>query len=146
MVVEADDVERSRAEEVVAGIGLVASRRHGTCRVEFASHVGQFLGKERVHAHLVSFFGEHVGALPEVEYEVGFLKAEGVGLGVAPLLKHLVADAPHDDAWMVAVAHHEVGQVAFVPFREVACVVVGRLLLAPHIECLVHHHQSQRVA
>ena len=146
VVVEADDVQRTRAEQVVAGIRLVATGGDGARGVEGTGHVGQFLGQQGVDGQFAAFLGQHVGAMAEVQDEVGLGQAEGVGLGVAPLLQHLVADAPHEDGGMVAVAADEVGQVALVPFIEVAGIVVRRLLLAPHVEGLIHHDEAHAVA
>ena len=47
---------------------------------------------------------------------------------------------------MVAVAQHEVGEVALRPFVEESCVVVLRLAASPHVERLVHDDESHRVA
>ena len=84
--------------------------------------------------------------MAEVQYQVGFLQAEGIGLGVAPLLEHLVANAPDEDGGMVAVAHDEVGEVTFVPLVEVAGIVVGSLLLAPHVKGFIHDDEAHAVA
>ena len=47
---------------------------------------------------------------------------------------------------MVAVALHEVADVAFVPFVEETCVVEFGLALAPHVHGLVYHHETHLVA
>ena len=146
MVVESDYVEGARAEEVVARIGFVASGRDGARGIQLPGHVGELLCQQGIDRKGVAFGGEHILFVSEVKDEVGLLERERVGLGVAPLLKHLVADAPYDDGGMVAVAHHEVAQVFLMPFGEITGIVVGGLLLAPHVECLVHHEQAERVA
>ena len=84
--------------------------------------------------------------MAEVQHQIGFLQAESIGLGVAPLLEHLVANAPDEDGGMVAVAHDEVGEVTFVPLVEVAGIVVGRLLLAPHVKGFIHDDEAHAVA
>ena len=62
------------------------------------------------------------------------------------LLRNLVAYAPHNDAGVVAVGHHQVGDVLVGPFFEEACVAVFALGIYPHVEALGHDHHAQRVA
>ena len=52
----------------------------------------------------------------------------------------LVADAPAHHAGMIAVSAHPAGHIPRLPLREKACIVIGRLRAAPHIEGL---HQKQ---
>ena len=81
-----------------------------------------------------------------IQDEVGLLQGQRVGLGTRPLLQHLVADAPHQDARMVTVAQHQVSQVALVPLVEEAGVVVLRLAATPHVERLIHDDKAHGVA
>ncbi len=83
--------------------------------------------------------------MAEVEYQVGLLERESVGTGIVPLLEYFVADAVDDYRGMVAVAAYEVGEVALVPFVEIARVVVRGFLLAPHVEGLVHDEYAHAV-
>ncbi len=73
----------------------------------------------------------------------GDLHAPGLGA-----FGDLVADAPHDDAGMIAVAQHHRAEVALPPVGEVRVIVlrVGGLLALPLIEGLVHHQHAQAVA
>ena len=64
----------------------------------------------------------------------------------APLLRYLVADAPHNDRRMVAVVAHEVLYVAVCPLLEVQRVAVLAFRVYPHVEALRHHHHTHRVA
>ena len=64
----------------------------------------------------------------------------------APLLRYLVADAPHHDRRMVAVVAYEVLYVAVSPFLEVQRVAVLAFRVYPHVETLRHHHHAHRVA
>ena len=146
VVIESDDVEGSRAEEMIAGVGLIAAGRDGARAVVVAHHIGELDRKQRVDAHGRIFVGELIGAVAEVEQQIGLVHRESVGIGVAPLLEHLIADAPHDDRRMIAVAQQHIAQVALVPLVEVSRVVVGGLALAPHVKALVHHHQAHAVA
>ena len=71
--------------------------------------------------------------------------APALGLRVV-LLGNFVADAPQDDARMIAVAARHVARIVFRPVGEVLAVAVGHLRHAPHIEGLVHHQQAEPVA
>ena len=66
----------------------------------------------------------------------------------AALLGDLVADAPHDDAGMVAVAPGHIAHIALRPFVEILAVAVaiGDLRNLPHVERFVHHQQPHAVA
>ncbi len=63
---------------------------------------------------------------------------------------HFVAQAPHHDARMVAVAEDKIGKVALPPLEEIDAVVVRRLVVAapvePAVEEFVHHHKPKGVA
>ena len=59
---------------------------------------------------------------------------------------NLVADAPHDDARVVAVAFHHDLQVAFAIFVEETGIVVRVLGDAPLVESLVDDQQAHAVA
>ena len=62
------------------------------------------------------------------------------------LLGDFVADAPHDDAGMVAVAPHHVADIALRPLVEIFAVAVGDFGDAPHVEGFVHDDQPEPVA
>ena len=47
---------------------------------------------------------------------------------------------------MITIAQHQIRQVTLVPFVEETGIIVLCLLASPHIETLVHHDQSHRVA
>ena len=64
----------------------------------------------------------------------------------APLLGDLVADAPHHDARVIAVAADHVGQIALAPLVEELAIAEARLVLAPLVERLVHHDDAHAVA
>ena len=81
-----------------------------------------------------------------VENQVGLFQRQGVGSGIRPLFENLVADAPHDDARMVAVTFHQVGEITLMPLIKEAGIVAIRLLAPPHIKALVHHQEAHRVA
>ena len=146
VVVVTDYIKGVGAEQMVARIRLVTACRYIARGVERTGQVGQFLGQHRIDRHAGIGVCQHILAVAEVQYQVGFLQAEGVGVGAAPLLQHLVADAPLYHGGMVAVALHLVGQVALVPFVEVVGIVVLSLAAAPHVEELVLHQQSHAVA
>ena len=57
----------------------------------------------------------------------------------------LVADAPDDDARVVAVARHHVADVGRRPLTEEAGVVVLVLGLVPAVEGLVHHEEAEAI-
>ena len=62
---------------------------------------------------------------------------------LAPLLRNLIADAPHDDARMVAVVLHEIGDVLVAPLLKEASITILALRINPHIEALCHHHHTE---
>lgn len=63
----------------------------------------------------------------------------------------LISNAPHNDAWMVAVTAYHIGEITLMPLWEIFCVALmlwriyimtGRPLILrifPLIECLIHH-------
>ncbi len=61
------------------------------------------------------------------------------------LFGDLVADAPEDDARVIAVAARQVAQVLLGPGIEVLAVPVGHLGNAPHVEGLVDDEQPQPI-
>src|SRR5579863_843151 len=102
---------------------------------------------ETWNVHLI---GEFVadGILPIVECRGGrargilFVKKCAQAPGLLPairvlLLWNLIADAPHDDAGMVAIPTRHIPQVTFRPLVEILAIAVGYLGYAPHIEGLV---------
>ena len=62
------------------------------------------------------------------------------------LFRNLVADAPHDDARVVAVGEDEVLDIAVAPVVEETGIAVFALRIDPHIKAFCHHHHTQRVA
>src|SRR5882672_12229135 len=69
-----------------------------------------------------------------------FLPAVGL-----TLLRDLVADAPEDDARVIAVPMHHVTQVTLRPLIVELAVAVRHLRDAPHIEGLVHHEEPEPI-
>ena len=64
---------------------------------------------------------------------------------LAPLLRNLVTDAPHDDARMVAVVLYQIGDILVAPLLEELGVTVLALRINPHIEALCHHHHTEGI-
>ena len=62
---------------------------------------------------------------------------------LAPLLRNLVTDAPHDDARMVAMVLHQIGDIPVTPFLEELGVAILALRKNPHIEALSHYHHTE---
>ena len=83
--------------------------------------------------------------MTRVQNQVRLFQRQCVSLSRGPLFQHLVAYGPHQDAGVVAVAQHQVGQVALVPLVEETGVVVLRLFTPPHVETLVHDDEPHRV-
>ena len=65
---------------------------------------------------------------------------------LAPLFRNLVADAPHDDARMVAVVLYQIGDILIAPLLEELGVAVLALRINPHIETLCHDHHTEGIA
>ena len=61
-------------------------------------------------------------------------------------LRNFIADAPHDDGWMVAVALHHTREVTLPPLVEEAGIVVGVLVQFPHIGEFIDHEDAQLIA
>ena len=83
--------------------------------------------------------------MPRIQDEIRLLQTQGIGSGIRPLFEHLVADAPHDDARMIPVALHQIREITLMPFIEEAGIIAIRLLAAPHVKALVHHHDSHGI-
>ena len=71
--------------------------------------------------------------------------ADAGGVRDAPV-GDLVADAPHHDGRVVAVAHQHRGEVALPVVLEELRIIVDVLGLLPHVRKLIHHQQAQLVA
>ncbi len=66
-------------------------------------------------------------------------------LFVRVLVVNLIADAPQDDAGMIAVSSHKAGHVPRLPVPKKARIIIGRLRALPHIEGLIHDQQSHLI-
>ena len=121
MIVESENVQRAAADQVVRRSDVVVAGGHAARRVQRLDGCDEFAGQRdgRIVVRLVR---------------------------IAALLRNLVADAPEDDARVVAVAPDEIRQVRLVPRVEEARIVIPRLRLPPHVEGLVHHEDAHRVA
>ena len=64
---------------------------------------------------------------------------------LAPLLRNLIADAPHDDAWMITMMLHQVGDVLIAPFLEELGITILTFRINPHIEALSHYHHAEGI-
>src|SRR5689334_15967582 len=64
---------------------------------------------------------------------------------VVPLLHHFIADAPDEDAGMIAIAQHHVFEIALVPLVPIEVVVEFRLLNLPHVKRLIHDDEAHAV-
>ena len=62
------------------------------------------------------------------------------------LFADFIADAPEDDAGMIAVAAEFRAPVLLVPVVEQQMIIVLRLAVFPAVERFVHHHHAQAVA
>ena len=62
---------------------------------------------------------------------------------LAPLLRNLVTDTPHNDARMVAMMLHQIGHIPVAPFLEELGVAILALRINPHIEALCHYHHTE---
>ena len=63
----------------------------------------------------------------------------------APLFSDFIADAPDENARMVAIAQHHVFKIAFVPLIPVKMIVKFRLLFLPHVKGFVHDNEAHPV-
>ena len=84
-----------------------------------------------------------VFAVAYVAQGAGYLRAEAA---IGPLLGYLVADAPHDDAGVVAELPEKIDQVSFSPLVEQTVVAVGAFGQFPLVERLGHEHHAHLVA
>ena len=64
---------------------------------------------------------------------------------LTPLLRNLIADAPHDDAGVITMVLHQVGDVLVAPLLEELGIAILALGINPHIKTLSHDHHSQGV-
>ena len=107
VVVETDEVDGARLEEVVIRGRFVTARRDGTRGVVALDDVSEMDREERVGRKVVAM-GERRSVVARVEDEVGLLQRQFIGVGSGPLFQHLVANAPDKDAGVVAVTKHQV--------------------------------------
>ena len=62
------------------------------------------------------------------------------------MLSDFIADAPEDDAGVVAIAANERPHVFFVPLREEEVIIVASFAADPAVERFVHDDEAQAVA
>ena len=108
--------------------------------------VCQMDGEQGVRTQCLTVLSECRGVVAGIEDEVRLLERQFVGISRRPLFENLVANAPHEDTGVVAVAQHQICEVALVPLLEETGIVVLCLLASPHVERLVHHDESHSVA
>ena len=147
MVIETNHVDGSTLEEMVLWVGLITASRNRTRspRIILLDYLGKMLGEERIHAQLVAM-RQGRSVMTCIQNQIRLLQRKRICRHIRPLLQHLVADAPHDNARMIAVALHQVREVALVPFIKESGVVAIRFLASPHVETLVHDQDSHRIA
>ena len=144
VIVESDDVQCSTLEEVVLGVGFIASCSDGTSGVVATDDGTQVAGEYRVDAQFLSM-SESGCIMSCIEYKVSLFGGEIISISRRPLFEYLVAYAPHEDRGMIAVAQYKVGEVALCPFVKKSGIVVLSLASAPHIKRLIHDYKSHRV-
>ena len=130
---------------MIIWVWLITSRSDGSCCVIAFHYLRQVLCQQRLYRQL-AVLGKCGCVMTCIEYKVGLLETERVGISRRPLFQHLIANAPHQYARMVTVTPDEVGKVSLVPFVKEACIVVLSLLSAPHVKALIHDNQSHGVA
>ena len=147
MVIEPYHVDGSTLEEMVLRVGLITASRNRSRspRIILLDYLGKVPGKERIHAQLIAM-RQRRSIMPCIQNQIRLLQRKRICRSIRPLLQHLVADAPHDDARMIAVALHQVREVALVPFIKESGVVAIGFLASPHVETLVHDEDSHRIA
>ena len=116
--------------------GAVVEARH----VQDGGHVVVDHGVRGIHA--VGDGARGVLAVADVLQEARQLRA----YIAVPLVGHLVADAPHHDAGVVAEVAQQVHQVFLRPFIEEEVVAVGHLRALPAVEGFGHQHHAHFVA
>ena len=67
-------------------------------------------------------------------------------LGRIALFADLIADAPEDDAGMIAVAAELRAPVLLVPVIEQQMIIIFGFAALPAVEGFVHHHHAETVA
>ena len=107
VVVETDEVDGARLEEVVIRGRFVTARRYGTRGVVALDDISEMDREERVGREVVAM-GERRSVVARVEDEVGLLKSVLFLAFSRPLFQHLVANAPDENAGVVAVTKHQV--------------------------------------
>jgi hypothetical protein len=68
-----------------------------------------------------------------------------IGLGIA-LLEDFVADAPEDDAGMIAIALEHADQIGLGPIIEESAIAELCFAVFPFIERFIHHDKPHAVA
>ena len=129
--------------------------RCGTRGVDVLNNLGQTL-RDEADALGVGLLGL-VAAVSRLGELLPVAVEHGVRIGIVGIV-HLVADAPHEDRGVTAVAAHHVGHVAVDPVLKIG---IGTLKLGgagvpslhpfalgelPFVRGLVHHQQSHLVA
>ena len=79
MIVEADDVDGTALEQVVARRRLVTARRDGACRIVALHDFSQMLRQQALHGEF-TVLGQRRGIVPGVEYQVGLLQGQRISL------------------------------------------------------------------
>ena len=91
VIIEADDVYGTALEQMVVGVGFVATGSDGARLVVFLHQLCQVLRQQGVHAEL-AILGQRRSVVPGIQDEVRLFKRQRVSLGRRPLLQHFVTD------------------------------------------------------
>ena len=145
MIVKTNQIDGSTLEEVVIGRRLVTAGRDGARSVVTLHDLRQMLGEQTLYAQF-PILRQRRCVVTCVQDQVRLFQRQGIGLSRGPLLEHLVTYRPHQYRRVITIAQHQIRQVALMPLVEETGIVVLCLLASPHIEALVHHDQSHRVA
>jgi len=91
--------------------------------------------------HTLSYRAGWVVLMTDILQMLGYLHTL-----LAPLLRNLVTDTPHNDARMIAVVLYQIGDILIAPLLEELGVAVLAFRINPHIETLSHYHHTEGIA
>ena len=145
MVVETDDINSTALKQMVVGRRFLTACRNGTCSVVAFHDLCQVLRHQTLHAEF-TILSQCRGIVASIQNEVSLFQCQRISLSRRPLFQHFVAYRPHEDTGMITIAQHQIAQIALMPLVKETGIVVLCLTTSPHIETLIHHDDSHRVA
>ena len=109
---------------MVGRIYTVIPGSYRTGSIQLSDNISQSDRDQRLDTHCAILQQSRIYLMTGIQDQVRFLQAQCIGIRMRPLFKYLISDTPHENGGMVTVTLDLVGQVPFMPFVKVLCIIV----------------------